>query len=197
MRRRPRSSPRRRITAMSGLMTIRTLFPDGDDGSSATASIGGYQRTPSPSHRRRRLGGGRILRSRGLEVSGSSDRAGRFRGHPRCSRASSSSSSPRCPSGTMMGWTSIPTKTEVMGCNRHHSSSPYHFMVEDHDDNDGGAATPSSAADRYRRLLCVKGGGSSGHPAHTTWAGAFQDGRRELVEHFREHWEGHHGRRRE
>ena len=98
--------------------------------------------------------------------------------------------------GTMMGW-SIPTKTEVMGCNRHHSSSPYRFMVEDYDDNDGGAATPSSAADRYRRLLCVKGGGSSGHPAHTTWAGAFRDGRQELVEHFREHWEGHHGRRRE
>jgi hypothetical protein len=60
-------------------------------------------------------------------------------------------------------------------------------MVEDYDDNDGGAATPSSAADRYRRLLCIKGGGS-GHPAHTTWAGAFQDGRRELVEHFRGHW---------
>ena len=94
----------------------------GDDGSSATASIGGYQRTPSPSRRRRRLGGGSNPTHRGLEVSGSSDRAGRSRGHPRRSRASSSSSSsPRCPSGTMMGWTSIPTKTEVMECNRHHS----------------------------------------------------------------------------
>ena len=76
---------------------------------------------------------------------------------------------PRRPAarvGTMMGWTSIPTKTEVMGCNRHHSSSPYRFMVEDYDDNDGGAATPSSAADRYRRLLCVKGGEFGPSRAH-------------------------------
>jgi sodium/potassium/calcium exchanger 6 len=69
--------------------------------------------------------------------------------------------------------------------NMHHSPSPYHFMVEDCDNNDG-AATSSSAADQYARLLCIKGGSSS-YPAHN-WAGAFQDGRRELAEHFREHW---------
>ena len=70
----------------------------------------------------------------------------------------------------------------------HHPPSPYHFMVEDYDNNDGAATSSSSsaAADRYARLLCIKGG-SSGYPAHN-WAGAFQDGRQELVDHFREHW---------